>query len=214
MPLTPFPHFRTRREHLLGPLQSSSSSARPSPTRRLGWLTSLLVRGYLPPPADAKHPELYPREATLPRLGRYLGPLVLAKTGPYCDSCQLVIAHRDELEDELTTLFTRLAPEVAGGAYAVLGTVELRAWRRGLSAATTLEDVLRHTTPFTATLTVDYVAATWAPPRPATRSGPDRVPHEKNVSRAGAQRDRGQHPACCPRSSSAAACRAARALPG
>jgi hypothetical protein len=86
------------------------------------------------------------------------GPVVLGKTGPYCAHCRLVIAHRDELEGELTTIFARLAPTGAGPAYAVLGTVELRAWRRGLSAAPTLDEVLRHTAPFTTTLTIEYTA--------------------------------------------------------
>ena len=99
------------------------------------------------------------------------GPLVLGKTGPYCANCRLLIAHRDELEGELTTIFTRLAPAVVGGAYAVLGTVELRAWRRGMSAATTLEDVLRYTAPFTVTLSVEYRAATWAPTNQTAKPG-------------------------------------------
>ena len=86
------------------------------------------------------------------------GPVVLGKTGPYCAHCRLVIAHRDELEGELTTIFAQRAPAVVGGAYTVLGTVDLRAWRRGLSAAPTLEEVLRHTAPFTTTITIDYAA--------------------------------------------------------
>jgi len=101
------------------------------------------------------------------------GPVVLGKTGPYCAHCRLLIAHRDELEGELTTIFTRLAPAAVGGAYAVLGTVELRAWRRGMSAATTIEDVLRHTAPFTATLTVEYRPATWAPTHRTAKPGPE-----------------------------------------
>jgi hypothetical protein len=101
------------------------------------------------------------------------GPLVLGKSGPYCANCRLFIAHRDELEGELTTIFTRLAPAVVGGAYAVLGTVEVRAWRRGMSTATTIDDVLRHTAPFTTTLTVEYSPPTWAPARPAAKPGPE-----------------------------------------
>jgi hypothetical protein len=91
------------------------------------------------------------------------GPLVLGKTGPYCSNCRLLIIHRDELEGELVTVFTRLAPEVIGGEYAVLGTVELRAWRDGMSAATTLEEVLHHTAAFTTTLELEYTGGGWAP---------------------------------------------------
>jgi transposase len=56
---------------------------------------------------------------------------------------------------------------------AVLGTVELPAWRRGMEAATTIADVLRHTAPFTATLTVEYRPATWAPTHPTATPGPE-----------------------------------------
>lgn len=103
------------------------------------------------------------------------GPLVLGKTGPYCAQCHLVIIHRDELEGELTTIFTRLAPEpdAVGPEYAVLGTVELRAWRRGLHAATTIDEVLRHTAPFTTSITIEYVPARWAPTRPRIEPGPE-----------------------------------------
>jgi hypothetical protein len=101
------------------------------------------------------------------------GPLVLGKTGPYCANCRLLIVHRDELEGELTTIFARLAPEAVGGVYTVLGTVELRAWRRGMQAPSDLDAVLRHTAPFTATLTVEYRPATWAPPHPTAMPGPE-----------------------------------------
>jgi hypothetical protein len=86
------------------------------------------------------------------------GPLVLGKTGPYCANCRLLIVHRDDLEGELTTLFARLAPTAVGPAYAVLGTVDLRAWRRGLSAAPAIDEVLRHTAPFTVTITIEDTA--------------------------------------------------------
>jgi hypothetical protein len=55
------------------------------------------------------------------------GPVVLVKTGPCCARCRPVTVHRDELEGESTTIFARLAPTGVGPAYAVLGTVELRA---------------------------------------------------------------------------------------
>lgn len=103
------------------------------------------------------------------------GPLVLGKAGPYCSNCRLLIIHRDELEGELVTVFTRLAPEVIGGEYAVLGTVELRAWREGMSTATTLEEVLHHTAAFTTTLELEYTGGGWAPDK---RAGP-RLPRQR-----------------------------------
>lgn len=91
------------------------------------------------------------------------GPFVLGKTGPYCANCRLLIVHRDELEGELATIFEQLAPEVIGGEYVVLGTVDLRAWRKGMSTATNIEEVLHHTAPFTTKLTIEYTPAGWVP---------------------------------------------------
>jgi hypothetical protein len=42
------------------------------------------------------------------------GLLALGKTCRYCTRCELIIAHKDELEDELVGVFERHAPEVIG----------------------------------------------------------------------------------------------------
>lgn len=101
------------------------------------------------------------------------GTLIMGKTGPYCAQCHLVITHRDELEGELAIALERVAPEAVGSEYAVIGTVELRAWRRGMRTATTIDDVLRHTAPFTTGITVEYTPATWVPTRPPRKSRPE-----------------------------------------
>lgn len=97
------------------------------------------------------------------------GAIIMGKTGPYCAQCHLVITHRDELDGELAIALERLDPEAVGSDYSVIGTVELRAWRRGLHTATTGEEVLRHTAPFTTEIIVEYTPATWAPTRPRGR---------------------------------------------
>src|SRR4029079_6862173 len=50
------------------------------------------------------------------------GPFVLGKTCRYCTPCELIIAHRDELEAELTGSFARLDPGVIGKEHLVIGT--------------------------------------------------------------------------------------------
>lgn len=60
------------------------------------------------------------------------GLLALGKTCRYCTPCELIIAHQDELEDELVDIFERLAPEVIGNPYVVFGTVEKRQWKESL----------------------------------------------------------------------------------
>ena len=61
------------------------------------------------------------------------GPLALGKTCRYCTPCEIIIAHTDELEDELVGVFERLAPEVIGRPYLVLGTVDKKRWKESLN---------------------------------------------------------------------------------
>jgi hypothetical protein len=51
-------------------------------------------------------------------------PVVLNKTCRYCDVCDLLIVHRDELEQQLALLFTHRAPELVGNDYLVIGTMD------------------------------------------------------------------------------------------
>ena len=60
------------------------------------------------------------------------GRLMLGKTCRYCSRCELIIAHQDELEDELVHLFSRVKPEAIGNEYIVTGTVEKKTWEKGV----------------------------------------------------------------------------------
>jgi hypothetical protein len=55
--------------------------------------------------------------------------MVLNKTCRYCPTCDLMIAHKDEIEAQLAAFFMRRAPEVIGNDYLVIGTLERRVWR-------------------------------------------------------------------------------------
>lgn len=59
-----------------------------------------------------------------------LQPIVLNKTCRYCPYCDLVIAHQDEIEQQLTVLFAQLQPEMIGNDYLVIGTIDQADWRR------------------------------------------------------------------------------------
>ncbi len=60
------------------------------------------------------------------------GFLALGKTCRYCSPCELIIAHQDELEDELVPTFEKRAPEIIGNQYTVFGTVEKQKWKESL----------------------------------------------------------------------------------
>lgn len=55
--------------------------------------------------------------------------LVFNLTGRYCPNCDLIILHRDVLENYLTQAFERFNPAIIGNDYLVIGTVEREGWK-------------------------------------------------------------------------------------
>jgi hypothetical protein len=68
--------------------------------------------------------------------------LSLNKTCRYCPYCDLLIAHQDDVEHLLASVFTELKPEVLGNNYLVIGTVDRPAWKRGMQQQLTLQDAI------------------------------------------------------------------------
>lgn len=91
------------------------------------------------------------------------GPLALGKTCRYCTPCELIIAHQDELEAELATSLSRIAPEAVGNEYLVLGTMEKKLWKQGLQGAGwDLNTALAHVADFKHVLDLE-VKGGWGP---------------------------------------------------
>jgi hypothetical protein len=71
------------------------------------------------------------------------GPLVLGKTCRYCAKCELIVAHQDELEAQLANGPAQVKP--GKGGYLVIGTMDKKAWEKGLygegESAATLQQV-------------------------------------------------------------------------
>jgi hypothetical protein len=57
-------------------------------------------------------------------------PLQLHKACRYCLHCDLLIAHKDELDAVITRLFTVLNPDLVGNKYLVIGTLDRADWKR------------------------------------------------------------------------------------
>lgn len=64
----------------------------------------------------------------------------LNKTCRYCHHCDLLIAHQDDLEHLLASLFAELNPEIIGNDYLVLGTVDKAVWKRGMQQQLTFQE--------------------------------------------------------------------------
>jgi hypothetical protein len=78
-----------------------------------------------------------------------LGLMAQGKTCRYCTKCELIIAHQDELEAQLTESVGTIALDLVGNKYTVLGTVERKFWQRGMHGSDhQLEEALNHTADF------------------------------------------------------------------
>ena len=58
-------------------------------------------------------------------------PVSINKTCRYCPSCDLLIAHKDELDPLIGTMCLQRFPELLGQDYLVIGTIERKAWKEG-----------------------------------------------------------------------------------
>ena len=86
---------------------------------------------------------------------------ILGKTCKYCPKCEIIMAHQDELDPLIEEQRVRVAPALANHEYFVMGTVELKFWKKSLTEAQDSTEVLKHTAEFKAHLTLNYRPAGW-----------------------------------------------------
>lgn len=60
-------------------------------------------------------------------------PIILNYTCRYCAKCNFLIAHKHELEANLTYLFQQHDPTIIGNEYLVMGVLPRQVWRAGLT---------------------------------------------------------------------------------
>lgn len=68
--------------------------------------------------------------------------IALNYTNRYCSVCDLLVAHKHEIEHLLTALFAQRAPSVIGNDYLIFGTLEKSSWRQGVEHPQGLEAAL------------------------------------------------------------------------
>ena len=73
-----------------------------------------------------------------------LNPVVLNKSCRYCPSCDLIIAHQDEIETQLAILFDKHDPSLKGHDYWVMGTFDRAVWRQSLKTPMPVSQLLDH----------------------------------------------------------------------
>lgn len=77
------------------------------------------------------------------------GPMALRKTCRYCSSCELIVAHKDEMDAELAICLSHLDKKVVGHDYFVSGTLDLKVWKASIDGPLTgIADTLQHVADF------------------------------------------------------------------
>lgn len=90
--------------------------------------------------------------------------MALGKTCKFCARCQLIMAHRDELEHELTIAFEKQDPAVIGNEYMVFGTVDKKVWKKGLEGeGVEMGSMLDHVADFEREFDLHFDPGGWYP---------------------------------------------------
>jgi hypothetical protein len=71
-------------------------------------------------------------------------PISLNYACPYCQTCDLLIAHKNEIDDLLAKIFHARAPGVVGNGYTIIGTMEKSAWKQGVQKPIEFQDMPAH----------------------------------------------------------------------
>ena len=91
------------------------------------------------------------------------GPLALGKTCPFCTPCQMVVVHQSDLEAQLAHSMAKLAPEVIGNDYLVIGTLDKKAWQQGMQEGGVIGEMLEHLADFKTTYDLHVEPGGWRP---------------------------------------------------
>ena len=74
--------------------------------------------------------------------------LALNYTCRYCQPCDLLIGHKHEIEHLLFEMFRRANPAIVGNDYLIVGTLEKKVWREGLTQPKGLTEMMDHISDF------------------------------------------------------------------
>lgn len=77
-----------------------------------------------------------------------LDMIALNYTCRYCQDCDLLIAHKHEIEHLMTDLFLHYDPDIIGNDYLIMGTVERKVWHEGMKQMLAVDKILPHLSHF------------------------------------------------------------------
>jgi hypothetical protein len=80
----------------------------------------------------------------------------------YCPPCDLIIAHQDEIETQLTILLSERDPSIVGNEYLVIGTLDRAIWRQSRREPMPIGELLDHLYAFAQVLQFEPEHYGWA----------------------------------------------------
>jgi len=81
----------------------------------------------------------------------------------YCHRCDMLIAHKHEIENHLTRMFSEISQEFIGNRYLIFGTVEKKAWRENIKEPKSLYDMRQHISDFRSYQSIRMTMGGWFP---------------------------------------------------
>lgn len=87
--------------------------------------------------------------------------IALNYTHRYCSRCDMLIAHKHEIEHHLTELFLRIDPEAVGNDYLIFGTVKKKAWRENFNDPKAFHEMRQHLHDFKRYQNIQMTMAGW-----------------------------------------------------
>ena len=87
--------------------------------------------------------------------------ILLNKHCRYCPDCDLMIAHKDEIEHLLVITFEQRNSGVIGNDYLILGSVDKSTWRKQQKAPIPMGELIGYLHDFKEYLTLSYTLSGW-----------------------------------------------------
>jgi hypothetical protein len=88
-------------------------------------------------------------------------PTSLNKTCRYCPYCDLLIAHKNELDELLQRICLQYYPHLVDHDYLVVGTLDRKSWKEGLQGISSVADVFKSLHDFKQQLVFEPTRYVW-----------------------------------------------------
>ena len=97
---------------------------------------------------------MYGRKFPLLIIVKDTHPIALGLTCKYCSKCELIVAHKYDLEEQLCLTFEEINSKCIGNEYLVVGTVDRKKWKASIGTPSSVKNMLEFVSDFKEVLTL------------------------------------------------------------